>query len=160
VLAVSTLSHALPGFDAADLQISENDMPWVPNGQGLSFKPLHFSPAAGWWVNLIRVERGGHISRHCHLAPVQGYVLQGAWRYLEHDWTAEAGSYVWEPAGDVHTLEVLGDETMITLFTVHGAIQYLDDDGNLVQQDDARSRAELYVEHCRRHGIEPQVLVS
>jgi 2,4'-dihydroxyacetophenone dioxygenase len=157
---VSTLSHALPGFEPADLQISENDMPWVPNGQGLSFKPLHFSPAAGWWVNLIRVERGGHISRHRHLAPVQGYVLQGAWRYLEHDWTAEAGSYVWEPAGDVHTLEVLGDETMITLFTVHGAIQYLDDDGNLVQQDDARSRAELYVEHCRRHGIEPQVLVS
>jgi 2,4'-dihydroxyacetophenone dioxygenase len=157
---VSTLSQALPAFDVPDLEISQDDVPWVPNGQGLSFKPLHYSAAGGWWVNLIRVEGGGHISRHRHLGPVQGYVLQGAWRYLEHDWTAKAGSYVWEPAGDVHTLSVLGDETMITLFTVHGAIQYLDDDGNVVQQDDARSRAELYVEHCRRLGIEPRALVA
>jgi len=59
----------------------------------------------------------------------------------------------------VHTLEVLGDETMITLFTVRGAIQYIDEDERLVQQDDARSRAELYVDHCTRHGIEPRALI-
>jgi 2,4'-dihydroxyacetophenone dioxygenase len=157
---VSTLSQALPGFDLPDLQIAEEDLPWVPNGQGLAFKPLHYSPGAGWWVNLIRVERGGQISRHRHLGPVQGYVLQGAWRYLERDWKAQAGSYVWEPAGDVHTLEVLGDETMITLFIVHGAIQYVDQNDNVIQQDDAHSRAQLYVEHCRRHGIEPRALVA
>ena len=157
---MSLLEHALPNFSPPDLQVAEADVPWVPNGQGLAFKPLHYSPGSGWWANLVRVERGGHISRHRHLGPVQGYVLQGAWRYREHDWTAAAGSYVWEPAGDVHTLEVLGDETMITLFTVHGAIQYLDEDGRVVQQDDARSRAELYVEHCRRHDIEPMALVA
>jgi 2,4'-dihydroxyacetophenone dioxygenase len=157
---VSTLSQALPGFDLPDLHIAEEHLPWVPNGQGLAFKPLHYSPAAGWWVNLIRVERGGRISRHRHLGPVQGYVLQGAWRYLERDWTAQAGSYVWEPAGDVHTLEVLGNETMITLFTVHGAIQYVDDEDRVIQQDDSHSRAQLYVDHCRRHGIEPRALVA
>jgi 2,4'-dihydroxyacetophenone dioxygenase len=157
---MSALNEALPGFAVPDLQIDDADVPWVPNGQGLSFKPLHYAPAAGWWVNLVRVEGGGHISRHRHLGPVQGYVLQGAWRYLEHDWEAHAGSYVWEPAGDVHTLEVIGDETMITLFVVHGAIQYVDGQDNLVQQDDARSRAELYVEYCRSNGIEPRALVA
>lgn len=86
--------------------------------------------------------------------------MQGAWRYREHVWTARAGSYVWEPAGDVHTLEVIGDETTITLFVVHGAIQYVDDEGSVVQQDDARSRAELYVQHCLREGITPRALVA
>jgi len=91
---VSTLDEVLPAFNAPDLQISADDLPWVPNGQGLFFKPLLFAPAEGWWVNLVRVERGGGVSRHRHLGPVRGYVLQGAWRYLEHDWKAEPGSYV------------------------------------------------------------------
>jgi 2,4'-dihydroxyacetophenone dioxygenase len=60
----------------------------------------------------------------------------------------------------VHTLEVLGDETMITLFTVHGVIQYVDEDGALVQQDDVRSRRRLYLDHCRAHGLEPRALVG
>jgi 2,4'-dihydroxyacetophenone dioxygenase len=49
---------------------------------------------------------------------------------------------------------------MITLFTVHGAIQYVDDEDRVIQQDDSHSRAQLYVEHCRRHGIKPRALVA
>jgi 2,4'-dihydroxyacetophenone dioxygenase len=148
-------------WDLVDAAVSSDDLPWVPNGQGLAFKPLHFSPATGSWTNLIRVERGGLISRHLHVGgAVHGFVLQGSWRYREHDWTATPGTYVWEPPGDVHTLEVLGDETMITLFTVHGVIQYVDEDGALVQQDDVRSRRRLYLDHCRAHGLEPRALVG
>jgi outer membrane protease len=32
--------------------------------------------------------------------------LKGKWKYLEHDWVAEAGSYVFEPPGEIHTLVV------------------------------------------------------
>jgi 2,4'-dihydroxyacetophenone dioxygenase len=150
----------LPG-DLPDIALAAEDVPWVPNGQGLAFKPLHFSPGTGSWVNLIRVQRGGRISRHLHTGgTVHGYVLTGCWRYLEHDWVARPGSYVWEPPGDVHTLEVLGDEEMITLFFVHGVIQYLDDDDRLVQQDDMRSRLRLYLDHCRAEGIEPRALTG
>lgn len=147
--------------DLADLAIAAELLPWVPNGQGLSFKPLHFSPSTGMWVNLIRVAPGGHISRHLHTGgSVHGYVLKGSWRYLEHDWVAEAGSYVWEPPGDVHTLEVRGDEEMITLFFVHGVIQYLDQSDQLIQQDDMRSRQRRYLEHCEAEGIEPRALIG
>lgn len=91
---------------------------------------------------------------------MHGYVLKGSWRYLEHDWVAEAGSYVWEPPGDVHTLEVRGDEEMITLFFVHGVIQYLDQSDQLIQQDDMRSRQRRYLEHCEAEGIEPRALIG
>jgi 2,4'-dihydroxyacetophenone dioxygenase len=67
---------------------------------------------------------------------------------------------VFEPAGGAHTLEVLGDETMVTLFIVNGVIQYLDDEGRVVQQDDLQSRRRLYLDFCRDQGIEPVALVT
>ena len=48
-------------------------------------------------------------------------VLRGRWRYLEHDWIAEEGSYAYEPAGETHTLVVPeGVPEMITWFHVTG----------------------------------------
>ena len=31
---------------------------------------------------------------------VTGYVIRGRWKYLEHDWIAETGSFVYEPPGE------------------------------------------------------------
>ena len=63
------------------------------------------------------------LSRHCHPSPVYGYVIKGSWRYIEHDWIAREGMFVFEPPGEVHTLVVDDDvEEMITLFHVCGAI--------------------------------------
>ena len=93
-------------------------------------------------------------------APFTRTCSQGSWRYLEHDWVATPGSYVFEPAGGAHTLEVLGTTPMVTLFIVNGVIQYLDDEGRVDQQDDLRSRRQLYLDYCREQGIEPVALVS
>ena len=70
-------------------------------------------------------------------------------------WAARAGSYVYEPAGDVHTLVTLGDEEMITLFLLEGVIQYLDDGDSVVSQDDVFTKLDRYLAYCRREGIEP-----
>jgi hypothetical protein len=54
----------------------------------------------------------------------------GAWRYLEHDWVAREGSFVYEPPGEIHTLvvdEAVGAAEMITFFNIHGAMIYVDD---------------------------------
>lgn len=144
-----------------DVAISSDDVPWVPNGQGFSFKPLHFWSDTGTFANLVRLEAGGQIRRHVHAGgQVFAYVLSGSWHYLEHDWVARPGSWVWEPPGDVHTLEVLGDEPMVTLFVVSGVIQYLDDDDQVVQQDDFRSRRSRYLEFCREEGLEPVAIMT
>jgi quercetin dioxygenase-like cupin family protein len=142
-----------------DLAVASDDVPWVPRPGGGEFKPLQFQASTGSWANLVRLEPGHRIARHLHAGGcVHAFVLEGAWHYLERDWVASKGSYVWEPPGDVHTLEVVSDEPMVTLFIVSGVIQYLDDDGNVVVQDDMATRRELYEQHCREHGIEPLAL--
>jgi hypothetical protein len=42
----------------------------------------------------------GLLSRHRHPGPVHGFVLKGDWKYLEHEWTASQGSYIFEPPGE------------------------------------------------------------
>jgi 2,4'-dihydroxyacetophenone dioxygenase len=158
---LSTFLPPLLGVEALDQAVSTDDVPWVPQEPGRWFKPLHFFTAGGTWINLVKMEPGRQIRRHIHAGgSVQAYVLQGAWRYLEHDWVARPGSYVFEPAGGAHTLEVLSDETMITLFVVNGVIQYLDGEGRVVQQDDLQSRRQLYLDYCREQGLEPRALTT
>ena len=74
--------------------VPEDERIWVPQATDVWFRPLCLSTRQGYWVNLLRVRKAGILSRHRHPAPVHGLVLRGKWKYLEHDWTAETGSYV------------------------------------------------------------------
>jgi 2,4'-dihydroxyacetophenone dioxygenase len=88
---------------------------WVPQTDTVSFRPLCFCVSGGYYVNLLRVKGAGLLSRHRHPGPVHGHVLKGKWSYLEHDWVAETGSYVFEPPGEIHTLVVPeGVEEMVS----------------------------------------------
>jgi quercetin dioxygenase-like cupin family protein len=136
-----------------DRAVRADDLPWVEQSEGVWFKPLRLSPEREMWANLLRVSAGGLVSRHRHHGPVEAWVIHGRWRYLEHDWLAGPGSYVHEPKGDVHTLVVEGGEEMVTLFIVHGAIDYLDDRDRVVRTDTAQRKLELYEAHCRAHGL-------
>ena len=97
---------------------------------------------------MLKVTRAGVLSRHRHTNPVHGYVLKGKWHYLEHDWVAEEGGYVYEPPGETHTLVVPDDvEEMITLFQVNGIMLYVDPDGNALGYEDVFTKIEM----CRKH---------
>jgi 2,4'-dihydroxyacetophenone dioxygenase len=121
---------------------------WVPQAENIWFRPLLLNTVNGEWVNLLRVRRSGVLSRHRHPAPVHGYVIKGSWRYLEHDWVAREGMYVFEPPGEVHTLVVDdGVEEMITLFHVSGALVYYDEHDNPRGHDDVHTKIAL----CRGH---------
>jgi len=102
----------MPADAAGDIvvpsAVPEDERVWVPQAENVSFRPLCLNVSQGYWVNLLRVRKSGVLSRHRHPAPVHGYVIKGRWRYLEHDWTAEQGSYVYEPPGETHTLVVPG----------------------------------------------------
>lgn len=75
-------------------------------------------------------------------------MLKGRWRYLEHDREAVAGSYVFEPPGEVHTLLVPdGVDEMITLFHVTGSLLYCDPNGKVIGAEDVFSKLELAKEH-------------
>ena len=128
--------------------LPEDDRVWVPQAPNIWFRPLVLSVSQGYWVNLLKVTRSGVLSRHRHTNPVHGYVLKGRWHYLEHDWIAEEGGYVYEPPGETHTLVVPEDcAEMVTLFQVNGIMLYVDPDGNAQGYEDVFSKIEV----CRKH---------
>ena len=128
---------------------------WVPQTADVSFRPLLLNVSQGYYVNLLRVRGGGGVlSRHRHPGPVHGWVLKGRWRYLEHEWVAEEGSYVFEPPGETHTLVVPdGVEEMITLFNVTGPLLYCDEDGKVVNAEDVFDKLALAKAHYEKVGL-------
>src|ERR1043165_3417221 len=64
---------------------------WIETEPHVSFRPLFFDMNSGSHGEVLRVRRGGVLSRHRHPSPVHGYVLKGRWRYLEHTWGATEG---------------------------------------------------------------------
>ena len=125
----------------------EDERVWVPQEENVWFRPLLLNTVQGQWCNLLRVRKSGVLSRHIHPAPVHGYVLRGSWRYLEHDWIARAGDYVFEPPGETHTLVVDGEEEMITFFNISGAMIYVDGDDKVIGHDDVFTKLDM----CRAH---------
>ena len=128
--------------------VPQDERVWVPQAENVWFRPLCLNASQGYWVNLLRVRRAGVLSRHRHPAPVHGHVLRGRWHYLEHDWVAETGSYVFEPPGETHTLVVPEGETeMITMFTVNAAMIYVDPWGETTGYEDVITKIDM----CRKH---------
>ncbi|MBP5857139.1 2,4'-dihydroxyacetophenone dioxygenase family protein [Marivibrio halodurans] len=126
--------------------VAEDERVWVPLEDQVWFRPLCLSASTGFWTNLLRVRRAGVLSRHRHLQAVHGFVLKGSWRYLEHDWVATEGAYVFEAPGETHTLVVDEDvEEMITFFQVNGSMIYVDPDGRQTGYDDVFTR----IDKCR-----------
>ena len=128
--------------------IPSDERVWVPQAAAVWFRPLLLNTVSGGWCNLLRVRRSGVLSRHRHPMVVVGYVIKGKWRYLEHDWIADEGSFVYEPPGEVHTLVVPDDcREMITFFNISGAMIYLDQAGQQIGYEDVFTKIEM----CRRH---------
>jgi 2,4'-dihydroxyacetophenone dioxygenase len=143
---------AQPPEIAKDLVIGsvlpDDERVWVPQAEHVWFRPLCLHTGQGYWVNLLRVRRSGVLSRHRHPAPVHGFVLKGRWHYLEHDWQAVEGGYVYEPPGETHTLVVPEDvPEMITLFHITGAMIYVDPWGKTTGFEDVFAKIAM----CRRH---------
>ncbi len=127
---------------------------WAPVAPAVWSRPLHLNVSNGYYVHLLRVRQAGILQRHRHSGAVHAWVIRGRWFYLEHDWLASEGSYVFEPPGETHTLVVPEDcAEMITLFTVHGALIYVDPEGNTTGYDDVFRRIALYRRHFEAIGL-------
>jgi quercetin dioxygenase-like cupin family protein len=126
---------------------------WIPYKTNVWWRPLMFDRVSGCHTELLRVRRKGVLSRHLHPAPVHGFVLKGTWRYLEHDWVASPGSYVFEPPGEKHTLTVDNDDEMLTFFHISGALIYLDETDRVIGYDDNFSLIEQARLHYASNGI-------
>ena len=144
-------AHALAAAEIATRAIPEDERVWVPQAPDVWFRPLMLNTRHGQWCNLLRVRRSGVLSRHLHPNPVHGFVIKGRWHYLEHDWIAEEGSYVFEPPGEIHTLTVPEDcPEMITFFNITGCMIYLDAENRHSGYEDVFTKIDM----CRKHYVE------
>ena len=101
--------------------IPARHLPWVDATGGIWLKVLRVDSASGIWVVANRFEPGVTLQTHRHTGPVDGYTVSGRWHYLEYDFYSTAGSYIREPAGSIHTLDVPADNEGITVTRGGGA---------------------------------------
>ncbi len=132
---------------------SSDERLWVEMEPNVWFRPLFFDMTTGSHCEILRVRRGGVLSRHRHPTPVHGYVIKGTWRYLEHSWVAREGAYVFEPPGEEHTLTVDDDDEMQTFFFIDGPVLYVDDNDRVVHVEDNLGLIRQCREHFEKVGL-------
>lgn len=126
---------------------ADNDKVWVPLVGGVFLRPFMFDVTNGAWSSLLRVGPGQSLACHYHTQPVHGFTVHGSWRYLEHDWVAKAGTYIFEPPGELHTLVADPKDGMTTFFVTRGSLIYTDGAGRQNGYEDVFTRLAL----CRGH---------
>src|SRR4029078_3636729 len=122
---------------------------------------LQASVENGLWVVRTRFAPGMTIATHRHTGEVFAVTFSGSWRYLEYSQVNPAGSYLYEPAGSVHTLHVPATNTEITdvWFAIRGPNLNLDEQGQVTLVLDAGLVLKVYRSRCRKLGLpEPRVL--
>ncbi|MBL4725243.1 MAG: 2,4'-dihydroxyacetophenone dioxygenase family protein [Rhizobiaceae bacterium] len=116
------VSNAAYADDKYFMQLSET---------GVYSRPLWINPSANKWCDILMAKNAGLVNRHYHPHEVFAYTISGKWGYLEHDWTATAGDFIYESPGEGHTLVAYEhEEPMRVMFIVTGPIIWLDEDGN------------------------------
>lgn len=141
---------------------TESENLWVPYAEGVWFQPCQFNVTTGGFSVLLKGLPGAKIGVHYHVGTVRGYTIKGHWRYLEHDWVAKPGTFIYEPAGEAHTLVITEDspEPALILFVVEGALVYLDKpvDGSLAAYEDGFSMLEYCRNYYREAGLDVEKL--
>ena len=152
-------------FAAAPTAIhrGEDELPFVDLDDGGSLQLLQVDLTQGLWILRMRWPAGMLLQTHKHTGCVFAFTQSGRWHYLESPEVNTAGSYLFEPAGSVHTLTVPADNPELTdvWFAVYGANLNLDADGNVESVTDAETILRSYRSRCRKVGVEdpPVILV-
>jgi len=111
-------------------------------------KPVWISPTLNMWADVLMAKQPCIVNRHYHPKPIWAYTISGKWAYLEHDWTATAGDFIFETPGESHTLvSYAHEDPMRVFFVVSGPLMWLDEQGNTVGHYDVFD----YMRDARAH---------
>lgn len=121
-------------------------LPWSPISPGFELKLLHGERDDETRAMLLRLAPGTKIPRHRHEGEVHAFNLEGT-RQLDTGEVIGPGQYVYEPAGNVDSWWAVGDEPVIVFVTVRGALEYLDEHGEVVSRWTTSRMAEAYRQH-------------
>jgi 2,4'-dihydroxyacetophenone dioxygenase len=142
----------------------EADLPFVDLGDGTALQVLQVDLASGVWIIRNQFAPDTTVQTHKHTGHVYAFTQTGRWHYLESPEAVNvAGSYLYEPAGSLHTLHVPADndEPTDVWFAIHGANLNLDAAGAVELVIDAPLILAIYRDLCeQQHGLsDPPVVV-
>ncbi len=142
------------------VHVGRDDLPFVDIGGGNLLKVIRVDESDALWIVENVFQAGFAVQTHRHTGPVFGYTTSGAWKYREYDYVNRAGSFLFEPAGSVHTLEVLEDDTR-AWFHMYGVNLNLREDGSVDSITDGPGTLAAYYSLCEEQGHgRPDVLVN
>ena len=142
------------------IHIGRSDLPFVEIGGGSKLRLLQVKRGEGLWIVENIFQAGYEVQTHRHTGPVWGYTVSGAWKYKEYDYVNRAGSFLYEPAGSVHTLSCIENDTRVW-FHMYGANLNLDADGKVDSVADGLITLEFYRAACEAQGLgQPNVIVE
>ncbi|HUF83296.1 MAG TPA: 2,4'-dihydroxyacetophenone dioxygenase family protein [Acidimicrobiia bacterium] len=151
-----TLTSEMP----TAVHVGADELPWADIGGGSKLKVLQVKEQEGLWIVANIFQAGYEVQKHRHTGPVWGYTVSGAWKYKEYDYVNRAGSFLYEPAGSVHTLQCVEDDTLVW-FHMYGANLNLDADGNVESVTDGAGTLAAYYALCEAEGLpRPNVLTD
>jgi 2,4'-dihydroxyacetophenone dioxygenase len=140
-------ADALPEVFLSDAA-TEDERYYVPFTDTVSSRPLWISPTQNRWCDILYAKGPGLVNRHYHPQQVFAYTISGKWGYLEHDWVATAGDFVYEAPGEAHTLVAHEHpDPMKVQFNVTGPLIWLDEHGDPAGHFDVFD----YIDLCRAH---------
>jgi hypothetical protein len=145
--------------------IDAEALPWVPftpYSEDVHIKLIKADPIRGEMIVLMKAPVAMVLPKHVHTGTVIVYTINGAWKYVEHDWVATPGSVVFETAASEHTAVGVpghGDE-VIALNILVGDLIYKDGNGQIVAMENWRTMVERYLAWCRANGVPPRDVTS
>jgi 2,4'-dihydroxyacetophenone dioxygenase len=142
------------------IHVGAKDLPFVEIGGGSKLKVIHVRKGEGLWIIENVFQAGYEVQTHKHTGPVWGYTTSGAWKYKEYDYVNRAGSFLYEPAGSIHTLQCIEDDTRVW-FQMYGVNLNLDANGKVDSVADGPGALEFYLAACAAQGLpRPKVLIE
>ena len=138
-------THSLPEMYTPNIA-TDDQRYYVPLSETVGTRPVWISISQNSWCDVLMATGAGLVNRHYHPHEVFAYTISGKWGYLEHDWVATAGDFVYETPGEAHTLVAYeSDEPMKVHFKVKGPLIWLDEKGDAVDFFDVHH----YIEHLQ-----------
>jgi 2,4'-dihydroxyacetophenone dioxygenase len=140
--------------------VNQAELPFFDYAPGVQLKLLKVNKVSGQIVMLLKAEPGSYLGRHKHYGTVCVYTLSGKWRYVEDDWRASTGSFVYEPAGSIHTFEADKQEGLLAFLVMEGSLEFLTEKNESIGIDNWQSFLKRYYDHCSKAGIPIQEITK
>ncbi len=142
------------------VHLGVDEIPFADLGGGNLIRVLQVREKESLWIIENVFQAGFEVQTHRHTGPVWGYTSSGGWKYKEYDYVNRAGSFLYEPANSVHTLQCIEDDTRVW-FHMLGMNLNLDSDGNIESVSDGAGTLAHYLALCEQQGLgRPSVLTD